>query len=1272
MFEITSDDIALLNDEDLRSLVGLLSEAEMRNLGYSPACVTWGGHQDAKDGGVDVRVSLPIGSVISGFVPSTSTGFQVKAEDMPPAKILAEMRPSDAIRPAIQELANQSGAYIIVSSKGSTSDSALQSRRDAMATAVGVSNARSLILDFYDRTRLATWVRDHAGLIAWVKGKVGKAIPGWSSYGNWANKSEGNSGQYLLDDTVRINTGKEQSENGLSALAGIKCIRNMLRNSRCVVRLVGLSGVGKTRFVQALFDDRIGEHHLDPSLAVYTNMADAPEPQPLSLASDLIASRSRAILVIDNCAPDLHRRLSDVCREPASTLSIITVEYDIREDEPEGTEVFKLTPSSIELIEKLVRNRFPNVSEIDARTISNFSDGNARIAIALAETIGKKETIAGLSDEDLFRRLFEQRHGHDESLLRAAQACSLVYSFQGEDISDGDQAELARIGTLVGKSAQDMYSSVAELTRRDLVQRRSVWRAILPHAIANRLAATALQNIPFESIEAQIVNGGSERLAKSFSRRLSYLHQSQEARTIARRWLALGGLLENLRNLNSLGQTMFNNIAPIDPEATLSSLERACLDSEGISALQESQGYVHILRSLAYDAELFDRCVALILKIAEPQNVNGTRNVALDDTRNEAMKVFKPLFYIHLSGTHATIKQRLRVIEQLLLSDDAKRRSLGLMALKSVLKTSHFDASHNFEFGARPRDYGYWPRNRSEIEDWFGSTLRFVEAWACSNRPDAPQVRSALALELGDLWNRTAMYDALENLCHSIATTYFWPEGWIAVRRTLQSGHEPANASARLSSLEMLLRPTDLVHKVRSIVCSTGMRDLDLDYLEGGHTEDLATRMARTETLVRDLGRAVAGDKAALAELLPELVSNDGRLWSFGCGLAEGSDEPNEVWNRLAIQLVATENGKRRVEIFCGIINELHQKNPSLANTLLEDTLQSDALVEWYPRLQASAPIDKEGVARLFRSLELGKTPITSYRHLAWGAASASISGEDMKKLVLEIAAQPNGFDAALEIISMRIYPDKTRDCEPDIVEAGCSLLRQLKFSKNRNSEDYNIGRVVQACLVGERGVEVVKEICRKLKYSTSKHETHAFHNCHLLESLFIVQPAAALDELLGTKTFPQESSGRLLEYACDSRNNPLDVVLPEDLLRWCNQDPEIRYPRIAAFMTVSRVVEKPSSLAWADTALRVLENAPDRIAVLKEFVNQLVDITSWSGSRAAAMETNARLLDGLMGYPDTAVVDFVVHEKVRIRQMIESERHRERFFDRQRDERFE
>src|SRR5207245_5495132 len=137
-----------------------------------------------------------------------------------------------------------------------------------------------------------------------------------------------------------------------------------------------------------------------PALAIYTNVADGPEPSPRGLASDLIAARSRAILVIDNCPKDTHRQLSEIVRTTGSTISVITVEYDIREDHPEGTDVFSLETSSLPLIEKLVRNRFPNISQVDAQTIAGYSGGNARIALTLAGTLNKNETVAGLAEAE--------------------------------------------------------------------------------------------------------------------------------------------------------------------------------------------------------------------------------------------------------------------------------------------------------------------------------------------------------------------------------------------------------------------------------------------------------------------------------------------------------------------------------------------------------------------------------------------------------------------------------------------------------------------------------------------------------------------------------------------------------------------------------------------------------------------------------------------------------------------------------------------------------
>jgi hypothetical protein len=581
MFEVTAEEIALLNDEDLRSLVGRLCESTMRRRGISPSCVTWGGNQNAGDGGVDVRVALPLHVETEDFIPRPETGFQVKAEDTPASKILSEMKPNGIIRPTIRDLADRSGAYIIVSSKGSASDLVLTNRREAMAQAISdLPNAGALKLDFYDRRKLETWLRDQTGTALWVRERIGKPLQGWSGYGAWSYEPGGTGSEYLLDNELRIKTYRQKTRPGLSAMEGIHSIRETLRNPHGIVRLVGLSGVGKTRLVQALFDDRVGERALDQTLAAYTNLADKPIPEPTALATELIATERRAVLVVDNCSPELHRRLSELCKPDNSPLSLLTIEYDIREDQPEGTDVYRLEAASASLIVNLLKQQTPGISPVNAGRIAEFSGGNARIAVALAGTIDATEAIALLSDDELFRRLFHQRHQPDGELFTAAQALSLVYSFQGEDVSDGAEAELSPLGALVGKSAQEVFKHCAELERRGLLQRRGRWRAVLPHAIANRLASFALENIPPTVIQDCFLKSGYERMLRSFSRRLGYLSDNNEARSIAEKWLNPGGILDKPAEFDELQYEIFNNIAPVAPDLTLLALERMPLDTE--------------------------------------------------------------------------------------------------------------------------------------------------------------------------------------------------------------------------------------------------------------------------------------------------------------------------------------------------------------------------------------------------------------------------------------------------------------------------------------------------------------------------------------------------------------------------------------------------------------------------------------------------------------------------------------------------------------------
>jgi hypothetical protein len=232
-----------------------------------------------------------------------------------------------------------------------------------------VPNADQLYTDFYDRTRLATWVRGYPGLITWVKERIGRALVGWHPYGPWSGAAEDVDAEYLLDDKLRLQFSTRRDVTTQSVGQAIDELRDELAQSSKIVRLVGLSGVGKPRLAQALYDSRIGPRPLLPPLAVYRNLSDNPNPQPTGLASDIIANRMRAVRSVDNCPPDLHRRLSEPCSGQTSTISVLTIEYDVRGDQPEGTHGVTLATSLPELIEKLVHRRYPHISRVDVRTM---------------------------------------------------------------------------------------------------------------------------------------------------------------------------------------------------------------------------------------------------------------------------------------------------------------------------------------------------------------------------------------------------------------------------------------------------------------------------------------------------------------------------------------------------------------------------------------------------------------------------------------------------------------------------------------------------------------------------------------------------------------------------------------------------------------------------------------------------------------------------------------------------------------------------------------
>jgi len=1265
ILDITPADIALLSDVDLRALVARLCEAEVRRFGFSATAVTWGGHQDASDGGSDVRVSLPRGSNCGQSIPRPNTVFQVKKGGMAASKITQEMRPKGKLREAIRKLIAQSGSYVLVTSAANTSDTELAVRLSAMRKALGrVPNRSRLKLDFYDRSRIASWVREHAGVMIWLKEQIGKQLRGWRGYGPWTFEKVKNE-EYLVDEHARITEGWPSRKGSIGVLDGMQKINEKLRHPSSVVRLVGLSGVGKTRFVQALFDARLGEFCLDSGLAIYTNMNENPDPQPMELLSDLIVSSQKAILIVDNCRPDLHRRLSERCRTENEFVSLITVEHDVQDDESEGTDFFSLEPSSDALVRRLIHLRYPAVSHVNIEIILRVSGGNSRVALALSGTVGKNQTITSLSDRDLFARLFNQGNAPDENLLSAARALSLVYSYQGEDVSSGEECELLRLGATIGKTADEMFRSSISLLGRDLVQKRGVWRAVLPHALANRLAIDALELIPSSTLQANVMAGAPERLQKSFARRLTYLGDNQSAKDIVKRWLDPLGRLGNLAKLNELERQLFAIVAPVYPEATLDALERACRIAASPDELRSFLRYAYTLRSIAYDAILFDRCVKLISDIAEVQN---------SAKHDEVLTLFASLFPLFYSGTNATIEQRLAVAESLITCESEKNRQLGFKALSSILEAFHFGAGFDFEFGTQSRSFGYWPRNKNEERTWYERALGVAESLACSSESWATEVLEIIGKQFRGIWRRGLLCDALESLFLRISETGLWIEGWLAVRQTIffDSQTLAADSVVRLKALEQGLRPKSLVDRARAFVMAEPLRFVGID----GRIDDpgiFEKSPFEIDRIVEELARELATDLAVFEQVLPGFMeARTEQLTVFGRAFAQHVKTPRSAWANLLSGLKRSRSVKANPTLLGGFLSGLSAVNRTLTEDLLDECVEDEVLAPWYPILQMAAGINSRGVERLIYSLEVGVANINTYYNLISGGVTHEISGVSFNRLLSRIGARKGGNDIALQILMMRIsFGGGEKSSPGEIIDIGCSLLAGLELAEwGHGAGDHYLRIVAKACLEGSRGDITVRGICRRLIKSIEAGQTYAFNQSVLLETILTAQPAAVLDVLCGEDAAQLQVGMRVLSGAGMMQRNPWDAIPEEELIAWCERQPESRYAAAAEGVTVFHWSD-PHRPQWTPIALRLLGSAPNRIEVLKKFT-QKFSPHSWSGSLAKIIDANSSLLDHLNGHGDPLLSAFIDSEKMRFRKIIESEKNIEKIRHAWVDERFE
>lgn len=1271
-FELAAADISSLNDSDLRELVARLCEAELIQQGILPSTVMWGGAQEAPDGGLDVNVREAPGISSLSFVPRERTGFQVKKHSMGKASCQKEMQDKGVVKEVISDLAKRNGAYIIVSGKDDCTDKMLADRLEGMRSAVAsLPDNDQLHLDFYGRDRLSAWLRRHPSVSLWARKRLGRPLAGWRPYERWAATPCHQDDEFLIDGHRCVIDTSSRDKESQTVSEGIQLARNKLRAPGSIVRITGLSGVGKTRFAQALFECKVGSDALSHSDVIYADLGDILNPTASEVITYLIANGFESYVVLDNCPPDVHRILQRQTIADHAKLRLLTIEYDISDDMPEETDVIHLEPSSEATVSKLLQKRFPELGSTNSDRVAEFSGGNARVALALASRVKSDETLANFSDENLFERLFSQRKGNSSELLQRAEILALVYSFNVARTEYGD--ELGVLGSITGVSRQALHNAQAEMMRRQLAQQRGNWRAVLPHALANRLAKRALQNISREDINAELFKKENRRLLISCAHRLGYLHDFLPARELALSWLLPGAPMSNIANYDDQQLIFLKYVAPLFPDVVLRSIEEAVYDPK--FALRKNtnfSGFSRILFHLAYETETFDRSATLLLKLAETEKVGGKASGIVNE--------FQQLFSLYLPGTEASPEMRQTFVRKLIASSLIKHREIAGKLLESAFKTQGWFGFGSFHFGARIRGRGWTPKTREEVIGWYTGFIKLLQPTLASEQiSDREWSKSVLARNFRGLWSSAKCFDLLEQIVREYGRNGQWSEVWLSIKKTLHydgSRYTP-ELLGRLQSLERLTAPRSLLAEIRSYVLFAPWEHVDL------RNGDFQNNMDKMREMVCNLGEIAASHAEVLDDLGAEIwESRSNALFWFGEGLAKLAEKRLIIFERLAKSFVRHKVERNYPNVLAGLVSGANFAEPDQAQDMIKRALETPILKCHAVFLLAAIPINPWSSARLLQLAQSGELAAVDFQYLGYGRIHEAIPDSEFANLLTAINALKDGYLSTIELLSMRFHEVKAGNYFPNAdlqAVTRASLRGFLAQQRNLDHEviEYKLDEILVIGLGPSAPIREVQGIMEMLCEGIETYRLYGHEMSNLISALAKNHPEMLLDTVFARDNRSPDFVKLLFKERLTHSESLLNDAPLNRMMAWCSDDQE-RIQKaagaVSAFVAHSSMdpsEENPTRTELSPHIKALLAVAKDKSTIVEIIVDNIRP-SSFSGSLAKIMENRLNAFMELLRYPD-AEVQTQAQSKISIlEQDIRLQQEREASEQKSREQRFE
>lgn len=1239
VFEVQSQDITELNDLNLTRLLNILLRLEAKSAGIAERAVEVALNIRVADGGEDGRIEWTGGPADTDFLPSRLVQFQNKATSMGPADCANEIIDRQGnLKRMVEQAFDNGGSYILFTTQElnkKQKTNRIKAIRGKL-NELGKPYSNTAIIDIYDAAKIQGWVNRYVTAITAVLNWVGRPlIHGLFTWDEWEKFDENHLFEYVADQSRKD---------------AIESLRIQLIKAKSCARIIGLSGLGKTRLALEVCRGH-NEDNGFRNRVVYLDAAYG-EPNIAGLVSSWVQLGLDCLLVVDNCDLALHKQLRRVIEHPNSTISLLTLHYNPEKDP--DTNPIQLNKMHDDLIKSMLEPVYAR-KIIDLDRIVSFAQGFPQMAVLLARArLDQASDMGSLTDDELIKKMLWGGETQDQQAETILQACALFDKFGIE--REGEEEARFIAESIAGSDIDTLYKCIKTYEERGVVNRAGRFAQIIPKPLAIRLAADWWRATRPQRQQELIETEMPGQLERSFCEQVSKLDFLPQVKSLTENLCGDQGPFGQAEViLSDRGSRLFRSLVEVNPKATSDALYKILspfshVELKGIAG-NIRRNLVWALEKLCFHKDAFEKSAWCLLWLASAEN---------EDWANNATGQFLQLFRTFLSGTEAPPEDRIALIDDALTKDSVPIRQVVVQALESVIDNYGETRTVGAEYQGSGKPLVEWrPKIWKEAFDYWIAALERLTALALENSAVSKSAKDAIAKHIRSLAQTSQEVTiALDGAIKQIvgAQGPLWPEAIDSIKNAISYDIDqmPLELKQKLDEWINLLTPNRLEDRILLIVSSP-----PYEHEEGEDGDFIDIAAINAENFAKELAR----DINVLLPYLAQLLNGEQRqgFW-FGRSLVTAARQ----WEPLISETIGLLNTIEipNINFLMGQLNGVHELNKEEWNNYVTQFKENRQLNKYYPSVVRTGKIENEHLNVVIELIQSGFLEETSVSVFTYGRALEHLNPEPIIQFVNGLRRiSSNAAWIGLDILSMYCYGNKEKwDACTNAFKDILIELPLVRESRKHQRESHSWKKVSEKLLKSndpEFAANLAKQIllsCNdRMNYGDLRHYLKPVMRILLKDYGEYIWPlvskaiksADSITEFHLSQLFSKED-------AFSRKQTSILAELPEGLLHdWCRAEPDTA-PLFVAHST-DVYFEHNDEYRISPRAQFLFDEFGDNKKVLSA-LSANMSTFGWSGSVVPIYKKEALALNPLLKHKHQSVREWADSRIAYLNKAIERE----------------